>query len=66
MREIVPYAYDPEPRPIEALPCSETKAREKFEEFMEIYERGYGSNLRVEFVRNGSGIRFVLVGDWEE
>lgn len=52
-------------RQIETILCSEDEARDKFEEFFTRYERGGGSNLRVELVRGLPGIRFVLVGDWD-
>lgn len=57
---------DTEIRPIVAEPCSEEEARKKLEEFFVIYERANGSNLRVELVWGVPGIRFALVGDWEE
>lgn len=53
-------------RPIEAEACTEAEARAKLEEFFKCYERGGGANLRVELARGLPGIRFVLVGSWDD
>ena len=55
-----------ETRPIETEFCSEAEARRKLEEFFTHYEKGGGSGLRVELVRGLPGIRFTLVGSWED
>ncbi len=55
-----------EVRPVEAEPCVEEEARQKLEEFFEHYQIGGGANLRVELVRGLPGIRFTLVGDWDD
>lgn len=53
-------------RPADTELCSEDEARQKFEEFFERYERGGGADLRVELVRGLPGIRFTLVGSWDD
>ncbi len=56
----------PTPRPIKTVPCSEEDARQKLEEFFKHYEKGGGADLRVELVRGLPGIRFTLVGSWDD
>jgi len=55
-----------EQRTIKTELCSEEEARQKLEEFFKHYERGGGADLRVELVRGLPGIRFTLVGSWDD
>ncbi len=66
-RYVTRYQPPVEPvRPVEAELCSEEQARQKFEKFFEHYEKGGGADLRVELVRGLPGIRFTLVGSWDD
>ena len=58
--------YEGEVRPVTTKLCSEEEARQKLEEFFDRYEKGGGADLRVELVRGLLGIRFTLVGDWDD
>ncbi len=53
-------------RPVKAELCSEEQARQKFEEFFQRYEKGGGADLRVELVSGICGLRFTLVGSWDD
>jgi len=66
MKQGVPPPLLDEVRPIEAELCTPEEARTKFDEFFKHYQKGGGANLRVELVRGLPGIRFTLVGSWDD
>ena len=66
VKQGVPPPSSDEVRPIEAESCTPEEARTKLDEFFKHYEKGGGGDLRVELVRGLPGIRFTLVGSWDD